>query len=244
MDLLVNDVTSLNSNTAFRSDVQISQFRTPLNADLVRTFMFTAGTFREKKSSAELLGKLCDAAQSEVVENRFLVKANFGHGKSHFALAVANFFGKTDSSEEVAALLGNLEHTINNPAVSEGFRAFKRHRKPYLVILLRGDAPGDLRDKFPRCQGSCRVKWKWVCSSPPPPVSVANRRGRRRPTLRPTQPSTTMGAGEDTAREVHRHVQEPHGPETGNAPGAECRGTRHRSRRAPADAVALVAGGW
>ena len=102
----------------------------------------------------------------------------------------------------------------------------------------------DKRPDTPLCQGSCRVKWKWVCSSHPPPVSVANRRGMRRPTLRPTQPSTRMGAGEDTTREVHPHLQKPHGPETGNAPGTECRGTLHRGGRTAADAVALVAGGW
>ena len=148
MSQKIKDVTSINPNAAFRSDIQISHFRTSSNLDLVETFMFTAGNFREKKSSSELLEKLRDTTLSQSTENRFLVRANFGHGKSHFALAVANFFGKPTDSNEVNALFSSLDHALKDPVLLEQFRSYKNQVKPHLVVLLRGDMPGDLHDKF------------------------------------------------------------------------------------------------
>lgn len=147
MALTIGDITELNHNAEFRSDVQISNFRTEANLDLVRTYMFTAGSFPQRKSSADVLRLLREAAVGDL-ENRFLIQATYGRGKSHFGLAVANYFGKAADSPEVELLLKNLEYAYDAPAEVEAFRNFKRHRAPYLVLLLRGDASVNLRDQF------------------------------------------------------------------------------------------------
>lgn len=147
MALTIGDITELNHNAEFRSDVQISNFRTEANLDLVRTYMFTAGSFTQRKSSAVVLRLLREAAVGDL-ENRFLIQATYGRGKSHFGLAVANYFGKAADSSEVELLLKNLEYAYDAPAEVEAFRNFKRHRAPYLVLLLRGDASVNLRDQF------------------------------------------------------------------------------------------------
>lgn len=147
MALTIGDITELNHNAEFRSDVQISNYRTEANLDLVRTYMFTAGSFSRQKSSADVLRLLWEAAVGDL-ENRFLIQATYGRGKSHFGLAVANYFGKVADSPEVELLLKNLEYAHDAPAEVEAFRNFKRHRAPYLVLLLRGDASVNLRDQF------------------------------------------------------------------------------------------------
>lgn len=149
MTLLVQNVTTPNADASFRNDVQIAHYRTPANADLVRRFMFTRGDGEGdgRKGTAELLDTLRLAALSSSTEARFLFVATYGHGKSHFGLAVANFFGKPDGSPETNALLGALDHALP-PTRAQNFRDFKRYRAPYLVILLRGDEPGSLRDNF------------------------------------------------------------------------------------------------
>jgi hypothetical protein len=147
MDLTIGDITELNQNAEFRSDVQVSSFRTGANLDLVRTYMFTAGSFAQRKSSAAVLRLLQEAAVGDL-ENRFLIQATYGRGKSHFGLAVANYFGKAADSPEVELLLKNLEYAYDAPAEVEAFRNFKRHHAPYLVLLLRGDASVNLRDQF------------------------------------------------------------------------------------------------
>lgn len=147
MTLRVSDITELDHTAEFRNDVQISHFRSNANLGLLKSYMFTSGSFPEKKSSAEALRLLRDAA-IDSVENRFVVLATYGRGKSHFGLVVANYFGKPAESLEVKQILDKLEHTYNEPAKVEPFQSFKKHRKPYLVMLLRGDSPKNLRDQF------------------------------------------------------------------------------------------------
>ncbi|MBF6596483.1 MAG: hypothetical protein IVW51_18810, partial [Thermaceae bacterium] len=138
----------LDHDAEFRSDVQISNFRSEINLGLVSSYMFTVGSFQGKKSSAEVLRLLREAAVGDNIDNRFLVQATYGRGKSHFGLAVANYFGKAADSPEVEHLLRKLEHIYEAPVEVEPFHNFKRHRKPYLVLLLRGDAAVNLRDQF------------------------------------------------------------------------------------------------
>lgn len=147
MNLLVKDITELNPNTEFRSDVQMGSYRSDLNYELAKSYMFTTGEFPGKKASVDLLDILIRAALDRV-ENRILVQATYGHGKSHFGVALANFFGKANGSPESEILLENIGHTLNNPSRLEHFRSFKKYQKPRLVVILRGDTPGNLRDKF------------------------------------------------------------------------------------------------
>lgn len=149
MNMNVRDLTTPNLNAAFRNDVQISHFRNvKQNLELVKSFIFTTAHHPQKKSSVEVLKRLIDAFV-EGTENRFLIRASYGHGKSHLGLVLANYFGKSIDSEEAKALLGSLEHTLNDYGAFAFFRDFKRFHKPFLVLLLRGDeAPTNLRDKF------------------------------------------------------------------------------------------------
>jgi hypothetical protein len=147
MTLRVCDITELDHSAEFRNDVQISHFRNKANLSLLKSYMFTAGSMPEKKSSAELLRLLREAA-TDGIENRFLIQATYGRGKSHFGLVVANYFGMPADSPEVQQILDKLEHTYNEPASVEPFRNFKKYHKPYLVVLLRGDSPRNLRDQF------------------------------------------------------------------------------------------------
>ncbi len=147
MILRISDVTEIDHTAEFRSDVQVSHFRTEANLGLIENYMFTVGSFPGRKSSAEML-RLLQEAVVEEIENRFIIQATYGRGKSHFGLVVANYFGKAAEAPEVKRLLEKLEHAYNEPAQVESFRSFKKHHKPYLVVLLRGDAAVNLRDQF------------------------------------------------------------------------------------------------
>ncbi|MBI2377774.1 MAG: hypothetical protein HYV07_27475 [Deltaproteobacteria bacterium] len=148
MDVQFDQLTSIQRSAHFRNDVQIAFYRRPENLELAKGFMFTVGDFGEKKSSADLLSILRKATQPKAADNRILIRANFGQGKTHFALAIANFFGKSANSPEVAAILEGISHAENGSDSAKQCRAFKEARKPFLIILLQGDRPGQLRDKF------------------------------------------------------------------------------------------------
>jgi hypothetical protein len=146
MSVLIRDLTNLNSHAAFRNDVQLDAYRGPDNLGLAKNFMFTSGDVKGKRSTAGLLETFVKAV-ADRTENRFLVRATYGQGKSHFALALANYFGKPAESPEASAVLANLEYAVKDAARVANLREFKKHHRPFLTLLLRGDTPGSLRDK-------------------------------------------------------------------------------------------------
>lgn len=149
--VLVRDISVPDTDTEFRSDVQLSTFyeNRVLNHDLTLRFMFTRGTGgrEERKGTAELLDLLRQTATSPTLDNRFTFQATYGHGKSHFGLAAANYFGQPQGSPELETVLGKLERVLP-PDRAAMFRQYRDHTAPFLVVILRGDRPGSLRDGF------------------------------------------------------------------------------------------------
>ncbi len=157
------------SEAAFRSDVQLGSYHRPENLDLVKSYIFTSKAAKGKKSSAELLRLLAEAYMPGNVPNRFTIIANYGHGKSHFALMLANFFGKPSDAPETVAILDTLEHALEDQAEFGFFQSFKENgRRPFLVLTLRGDEPGDLRSKFFRSLDEARQWYPELQSVPLP----------------------------------------------------------------------------
>jgi hypothetical protein len=144
----VRDIVTDNPNARFRNDVQLSSFRSSDNFDLVKSFIFTRKAAQGKRSSLDILQTICDAFLPARNPNRFTVVATYGQGKSHFGLAVANFFGKDINSREASALLDGIAHAAADDAAAAQFRASKENRGPFLVVTLRGDEPADLQAKF------------------------------------------------------------------------------------------------
>ncbi|WP_104989993.1 hypothetical protein [Deinococcus sp. NW-56] len=149
--VLVRDISVPDTDTEFRSDVQLSTFyeNRELNHDLTRRFMFTRGSGgREgRKGTAELLDLLRQTATSPTLDNRFVFMATYGHGKSHFGLAAANYFGQPQGSPELETVLAKLDHVLPKDRAAM-FRQYREHTAPFLVVIMRGDRPGRMRDGF------------------------------------------------------------------------------------------------
>ena len=145
--MLVKDITRLNSSFEYSNDVQLDSFNGQTNRTLVNDYIFTAGNVLGKSSSVKLLEKFQDALLNKS-ENRFMVLATYGQGKSHFGLTLANYFSKPADSDELNIIFDKIGAAVRDDARLGSFRDFKRHHKPHLVLLLRGDVPGNLREKF------------------------------------------------------------------------------------------------
>ena len=140
----VSAIVLSNLQEEFTNDVQLGWYPSdPRNCELAGNYIFTSNAIDGYKSSIDLLKKARDGFLYEGNPNRLVVIATYGHGKSHFALALANFFGKSYGSPEVGAILRNIEHASDGPSVTM-FRNFKEGRQPYLVLRLRGDQPQGL----------------------------------------------------------------------------------------------------
>lgn len=154
--MLIKDLVHIDEHGAFRSDVQLSDYDNPkLNRDLLRNYIFTVSapsTSRAGRdfSARDVLETLKTAFTVERFENRIVLIANYGRGKSHLALTLANFFARPAESEEVRIVLERLRQALNNPAALKGYQEFKQSKGEFLVIRLRGDGFDDLQEGFLR----------------------------------------------------------------------------------------------
>lgn len=150
MTMLIRDVVRQKEDAAFRNDVQLSWYAdgSEENLALAKTYIFARKSIGQQKSPIDVLYQLRQAFLTDTFENRFMVIATYGHGKSHLALALANYFGKPSDSLECNALLGSIEHAFNGEAEAQGYTDFKQSRKRMLVVCLDGTLPGDLTTQF------------------------------------------------------------------------------------------------
>jgi hypothetical protein len=148
----IGELVSQAENAYFANDVKLDVFDDPeKNSALAACYKFTYrvpnGQQTPRLSAIKVLEKLTASLKHGLDENRHLVLAYYGHGKSHLALALANYFGKPLNSPEVEMMLQNIAHA-SDESVAQNFRDFKSSGLPYLVILLRGDEGKNLVQQF------------------------------------------------------------------------------------------------
>jgi hypothetical protein len=138
--LTIGDVVRVDVQGTFTPDVQITEFRDPQrNQRLVERYIFTSREQGHELGSVELLWTICESFLPGSRPNRLLVIANYGHGKSHFAIIAANYFGQPVDSPAYRAVLDRLRHVIGDSFQMQRFEQFRSERPPYLIVLLRGD---------------------------------------------------------------------------------------------------------
>ena len=149
MALLMKELVTADERAEFAGDVQLEWYPSdPRNARLAARYIFTGKAIANYLSSIDLIDRLRMSFTWEREPNRYVVIATYGHGKSHLALALANFFGKPVESEEVQGFLDKIAHAAQDGAAGQNLRDFKSNRPPYLVIRLRGDIAKGLHEQF------------------------------------------------------------------------------------------------
>ena len=153
--LTIGDLVTVDQQAEFRNDVQLDAFDKPQqNLGLLRSYLFSSAARQGKTaglrsvSSIGLLGEIVDRFMEAPLENRLAAIANYGHGKSHLALALANYFSRPFASQETQTVLDKLARAVNDRALAGRFRDFKESRGEFLVVRLRGDVPRGLKEQF------------------------------------------------------------------------------------------------
>jgi hypothetical protein len=154
--MLIKELVKLDTQGKFISAVQLSDYDNKQdNMTLLKSYIFadsapdTHGGQSRVVSSIQLLREIRLSYTNSSPVNRFVVVANYGHGKSHLAVVLANYFAKPFQSPEVKEILGRIDITLhNNLPEAENFREFKHQYDRFLVIRLRGDTPRTLREQF------------------------------------------------------------------------------------------------
>ena len=154
----IKDIVSINSQAVLSNAIQLSWFtdatRKQANDELVGGYVFS-NSIKDKKigshtesSSLPVFEQIRNAFGNPQASNIFTVVARYGHGKSHFALVLANYFGLAPSSPVVENIIKHIE-TCSDKPTADGFRHFKNQTsRPQLVITLAGTDFQNLRQGF------------------------------------------------------------------------------------------------
>lgn len=145
----IGDLVKRDLKAEFRNDVQLSSYdNEDGNQSLVSSYLFTSEAPTGTSSSAFVLLSAIQTFLNERLENRSVVIATFGHGKSHLALAVANYFGRPANSEAYKTVLEKISKAFSGSSNVKTYQQFKEGRGEFIVVRLRGDVPGSLRSQF------------------------------------------------------------------------------------------------
>ncbi|MBX7251231.1 MAG: hypothetical protein K1X50_04545 [Candidatus Promineofilum sp.] len=151
----IAELVTLDDKAEFRSDVQLDAYDRPeQNLALLHSYLFSSAiparslSLTRDISAVGLLKELVDIYLNERNINRLCLIANYGHGKSHLALALANYFGRAVDSPELGVLYPKIAAAIDDPAGATRYQEFKKNRGEFLLIRLRGDVPQSLHAQF------------------------------------------------------------------------------------------------
>ncbi|NJK99762.1 MAG: hypothetical protein HC910_04025 [Spirulinaceae cyanobacterium SM2_1_0] len=147
--MLLRDLIEVNQKGILRSSVNFLMLDEPeTNRELCEGFIFNYIHEKQTDSTAGILDSLRRSYHSVTSPNVHLMIQGYGKGKSHFAIAVANYFAQPGDSPEVQGILHQVESAVasRNPGLVEGLRAYSDRQ--HLVICISGDRGGDLRKNF------------------------------------------------------------------------------------------------
>lgn len=152
----IKDIVSINERAVLSNAIQLAWYDDPAqkaeNDRLVSGYVFGSGAPRRlgnrtEISSLPVFERIRDAFGNPQASNIFTVIAKYGHGKSHFALVLANYFGLASDSPVVKDIVDHIEICSDKPTADQ-FRYFKGNSKPQLVVTLAGHQFQDLRQGF------------------------------------------------------------------------------------------------
>ena len=145
------------------------------NRRLCKGFVFNYDHNQPKSSTVGVLDALRRSYHSPNEPNVHLLVQDYGKGKSHFGLVIANFFRQSYESPEIQGILDQLEiATSSNSgrAIFEELKSYKQRTKKHLVICLSGEQ-GDIKKLFIRslrqtleAEGIIKSIGQYICAKP------------------------------------------------------------------------------
>lgn len=147
--MLLRQLVEINPKGSLRRSVNFDMMCDPdENLALCEDFIFNYDKDKPTESTVGVLDALRASYDSRSYPNIHLVVQLYGKGKSHFAVAIANYFKQSAESREVQAILEQIDSAAaSNSPPAERLHAFKS-RGRHLVICLSGDNGGNLKQQF------------------------------------------------------------------------------------------------
>lgn len=147
--MLLNQLVRINEAGIVADSVNFGLMEQPdTNQKLCEGFVFNYDKDKPEESTVGVLEALRSSYDSRNQANVHLLVQQYGKGKSHFAVAIANYFSKPADSPEVQGILTAIENASGRgSAIAQRLLSYKKHGR-HLVVCLSGDRPGDIRKQF------------------------------------------------------------------------------------------------
>jgi hypothetical protein len=147
--MLLNQLVRINEAGIVADSVNFGLMEQPeTNQKLCEGFVFNYDKDKPEESTVGVLEALRSSYDSRNQANVHLLVQQYGKGKSHFAVAIANYFSQPADSPEVQGILTAVENAAGrNSAIAQRLQAYKKYGR-HLVVCLSGDRPGDIRKQF------------------------------------------------------------------------------------------------
>ncbi|NJR52149.1 MAG: hypothetical protein HC780_23845 [Leptolyngbyaceae cyanobacterium CSU_1_3] len=147
--MLLNQLVRINEAGIVADSVNFGLMEEPeTNQKLCEGFVFNHDKDKPEESTVGVLEALRSSYDSRNQANVHLLIQQYGKGKSHFAVAIANYFSKPADSPEVKGILHQVGIAAGgNSAIAQRLQSYKKYGR-HLVICLSGDRGGDIRKQF------------------------------------------------------------------------------------------------
>jgi len=149
--MLLNQLVEVNQKGLIERAVSFGAMKNPeKNLKLCEGFIFNydSDSNKAKNTTVGILLAIRQSFHSASKPNVHLIVQEYGKGKSHFALTVANFFKHPYSSDEVQGILAQLRSAAGeNSYVYEDLLAYKKLGN-HLVLCLSAEDVTDMRKEF------------------------------------------------------------------------------------------------
>jgi hypothetical protein len=144
MSLSIGEIVSPLGKAEYDNDAQLKWYpRDEQNLGTTHRYIWTSQAPTGYEPSLSLLKKIRNGFSSATEPNRFVFRATYGHGKTHLALALANYFGQANGSREVENILAKVGGVSSSDG--QAMRRFKEIHAPFLVLRL-----GNSMDSLPQ----------------------------------------------------------------------------------------------
>ena len=145
----LDTIVEINEKGIVESSVNFEMMENPeTNFKLCEGFIFNYDSGKPAESTVGVLDALRRSYHSRNEPNIHLLIQQYGKGKSHLAVAIANYFKQPGDSPEVQGILHQIDNVTGScSAVAESFRLYKERSK-HLVICLSGDKGGNIKKHF------------------------------------------------------------------------------------------------
>lgn len=146
----LSEIVRINKEGMVANAVNLKMMDDPeKNLQLCKGFIFNYDAQKPKDSTVGVLVKIRESFFGTNNPNVHLVVQDYGKGKSHFALVVANFFKRSADSEEAKGIFHQIEMAVRTRRDAyDELKAYKERSKPHFVIRLSGDQMTDLKGAF------------------------------------------------------------------------------------------------